>query len=80
MYPNSFVAVLSVGILLCVDVMAKSSAYDIMLTLAGLGRVSCMQMLNRVGGRMRPCATPFGKLIVCDDLPLNDTCGYLPPM
>ena len=49
-----------VEILLGVDVMVKSPAYD-------------------VGDRAEPCGTRLGKFLVCEDLPLNDTCACLPP-
>ena len=69
----------AVGISLCVDVIVKSSAYDIMFMLAGVGGVSCMQMLKSVGDRTEPWGTPLGKFLVSDDLPLNNMCDYLPP-
>ena len=36
-FRQSCSSAVAVGILLCVDVMVKSSAYDIMLVLAGVG-------------------------------------------
>ena len=26
-----------------------------------------------------PWGTPWGKFLVCDDMPLNDTCDSVPP-
>ena len=57
----------------------KSSAYDSMLTLAGVGGVLCMWMLKSVWDRMKPWRTALRKFLVCDDLPLNDTRDCLPP-
>ena len=39
---SSFVVCCGGGISLCVDVIVKSSTYEIMFILAGVGRVSCM--------------------------------------
>ena len=41
-FKQLFSCVVAVGILLCVDVMVTSSAYDIRLTLVGVGGVLCM--------------------------------------
>ena len=35
--------------------------------------------VKECGDRTEPWGTPFGKFLVCDDLPLNDTCDCLPP-
>ena len=35
-------------------------------------------MLKSEGDRIEPWATPLGKFLICDDLPLNDTCDCLP--
>ena len=49
---------------LCVEVIVKSSAYDIMFMLAGVGGVSCMWMLKSVGDRTEPWGTPLWKFRV----------------
>ena len=46
-------SVVAVGMLLCMAVIVKSSAYNIMLILVGgVGGVSCMYILEIVGDRM----------------------------
>ena len=36
--------------------------------------------VKECGGQNRALGgTPLGKSLVCDDLPLNDTCDCLPP-
>ena len=35
--------------------------------------------VKECGGQNRSLGTLLGKFIVKDDLPLNDTCDYLPP-
>ena len=47
--------------LLCVDVIVKSSAYDIIFMLAGVGRVLCMEMLNSAGWN-RPLGDSMGEI------------------
>ena len=49
---------------LCVDMIVKSSAYDIMFVLEGVGGVSCMLMLKSVGDRTETCGTPLGNFFV----------------
>ena len=34
---------------------------------------------KKCGGQNKPWGTPLEKFLVWDDLPLNDTCDYLPP-
>ena len=35
--------------------------------------------VKECGEQNKAMGTPLGKFLVCDDLPLNDTCDCLPP-
>ena len=57
----------------------KSSAYDIMFILAGVGG-SDMHVYDKECGELnRALGDSVGGNFLCDDLPLYDTCDCLPP-